>query len=192
MKICSIEDCGKSAKGRGWCNTHYARWRKHGDPNGGGRRYTDPETVFRERTTQADNGCLEWTGYKNPKGYGMLKAAGKVTLAHRHAWAQANGPIPRGAEIDHKCHNRACVNVEHLRVVTRKQNLENYSGPGSRNKSGYRGVSWHKPLRKWVVKVSHNGRNIHVGYFSTAEEANVAAIEARNQLHTHNDVDRVA
>lgn len=192
MKTCSIEDCGKKIFARGWCTTHYSRWRKHGNTDGGGRRYTDPGTAFRERTTQADNGCLEWTGSKNVQGYGTMKTGGRVMLAHRVAWELANGPIPEGLQIDHICRNRACVNVDHLRVATRKQNLENHSGPSSRNKSGYRGVSWCEPRRKWVAKVSHNGRNMNIGYFLTAEDANAAAIESRNQLHTHNDLDRIA
>ena len=33
---CSIDDCNRPLYGRGWCNTHYARWRRHGDPEHGG------------------------------------------------------------------------------------------------------------------------------------------------------------
>lgn len=32
LALCSIEGCEKSVRGHGWCSTHYARWRKHGDP----------------------------------------------------------------------------------------------------------------------------------------------------------------
>lgn len=33
MKTCSIEGCGRDGKlTRGWCGTHYKRWRVHGDP----------------------------------------------------------------------------------------------------------------------------------------------------------------
>lgn len=32
MKFCSIEACEKTAVKRGWCSTHYARWRNNGDP----------------------------------------------------------------------------------------------------------------------------------------------------------------
>lgn len=30
--ICTIEGCGKPVVGRGWCGTHYARWKRHGSP----------------------------------------------------------------------------------------------------------------------------------------------------------------
>lgn len=32
---CTIEGCEKPRFGHGWCNAHYSRWRKHGDPLGG-------------------------------------------------------------------------------------------------------------------------------------------------------------
>jgi HNH endonuclease len=30
-RTCSVKGCPKPVKGRGWCNTHYSRWRLHGD-----------------------------------------------------------------------------------------------------------------------------------------------------------------
>lgn len=29
---CAIDDCGASATARGWCDKHYRRWQRHGDP----------------------------------------------------------------------------------------------------------------------------------------------------------------
>jgi hypothetical protein len=29
---CSVDGCEKESRGRGWCGTHWLRWRKYGDP----------------------------------------------------------------------------------------------------------------------------------------------------------------
>jgi len=39
-------------------------------------------------------------------------------MYHRHKWEEANGTIPEGYEIDHMCKNRACCNLDHLRLLT--------------------------------------------------------------------------
>lgn len=31
-RICSVDDCGKRAKSRGWCRRHYLQWWRTGDP----------------------------------------------------------------------------------------------------------------------------------------------------------------
>lgn len=92
--------------------------------------------------------------------------------------------------VDHTCHNRSCVNPDHLRVVTNKQNAENLRGANRASKSGVRGV-WFAPTRgKWVVQVRHNGRRYSGGSHLTLEAAEQSAIALRNRLFTHNDADR--
>lgn len=29
---CAVEGCGRPVHGRGWCNSHYRRWKRRGDP----------------------------------------------------------------------------------------------------------------------------------------------------------------
>ena len=36
----------------------------------------------------------------------------------------------------------------------------------SNNKSGYRGVSWHKTNRRWVTTIKVNSKSVHLGSFS--------------------------
>ena len=44
--------------------------------------------------------------------------------AHRIAWFDANGPVPDGLTVDHMCHNRRCVNIDHLRLLTLSENAK--------------------------------------------------------------------
>lgn len=68
-------------------------------------------------------GCLNWTGAKNQKGYGRLRAKGRgLVLPHRIAYELAKGPIPEGLVIDHLCRNPACCNPDHLEAVTQQEN----------------------------------------------------------------------
>ena len=98
--------------------------------------------------------------------------------------------IPDGMMVDHICHNKACVNLDHLRIATRKQNAE-HQLQHSNNSSGYRGVSWHKTNKKWQARISHHNELIFCGNFDTPEDAAAAAKAKRNELFTHNNLDRV-
>lgn len=37
MMVCSVENCSGGVIGRGWCQKHYWRWHRHGDPLKGDR-----------------------------------------------------------------------------------------------------------------------------------------------------------
>lgn len=69
--------------------------------------------------------CIVWTGNLNFGGYGVIWSSKykRAFMAHRVLWEGINGKIPEGLCIDHLCRNRACVNVNHLRVVTNKENV---------------------------------------------------------------------
>jgi hypothetical protein len=70
-----------------------------------------------------ETGCHEWTAQKKTQGYGRFCFEGKRVGAHRVAWQLANGPIPDGLQLHHKCGNKGCVNPDHLEMVTQKQNM---------------------------------------------------------------------
>ena len=141
--------------------------------------------------------CWNWTGSTtkpNGEGYGQIAVSGRIrAMAHRVSYEWSKGPIPEGMFLDHTCHNRKCVNPDHLRVVTTKQNAEHRIGANRHNKSsGVRNVTWFAPTGKWLVNVGHNGRKIYGGLYDTIEEAAEAAKALRNRLFTHNDADRKA
>lgn len=76
-------------------------------------------------------GCLLWTGYRIPCGYGEYGySKTERILTHRLAWQIANGPIPEGLCVLHKCDTRAYVNPDHLFVGTRQDNVADMMAKG--------------------------------------------------------------
>ncbi|MBT2537218.1 HNH endonuclease [Arthrobacter sp. ISL-69] len=135
-------------------------------------------------------GCWDWTACTDRHGYGRFTIKHSAYVAHRVAYAMMAGPIPDSMEIDHACHNRACVRPDHLRLATRKQNAENPAGLVSKNKSGVHGVHWDPRTRKWKAQVSHHNQKIAIGYFATLTAAEAAVVAKRMALFTHNELDR--
>lgn len=76
--------------------------------------------------------CIEWTGARNVKGYGARQWRGHVRRAHRVAWEEANGPIPDGMMVLHRCDNPPCVNVAHLFLGTAADNTADMIAKGRR------------------------------------------------------------
>jgi len=108
-------------------------------------------------------GCIR------PDGYKVIKIFGMPHLAHRLAWLYTHGAWPKDG-IDHINGGRKDNRLDNLREATNSQNQWN-SGPRSNNKSGFRGVSWYSPNRKWAAEIQKAGGKIHLGYFSTPEAA---------------------
>ena len=53
--------------------------------------------------------CWPWLQSVGSHGYGQTWDGVTVRLAHRVAWALANGEqVPLGMTIDHACHNKIC------------------------------------------------------------------------------------
>ena len=177
---CSIENCNAKAITRGWCKRHYTRWIRHGDAARDPGLATSPEAAFALRTERVGD-CLIWGGAKTPGGYGAFRQAGTFYYAHRYAWERANGAIPEGRVIDHICHNKACVEIAHLRLATNAQNARNRSG-AQRGRDLPRGVTQMKDGRGFRAQVSKDGRTHSLGAYSTPDEAARVAADFRAEV----------
>lgn len=135
QKSCLIEGCSRPYKGRGWCGTHYLRWRLHGSPFALSRAENVPfKSIDAEGfaayfwrvcgVTANPDKCWEWQRGGTKAGYGLLTISGHTQYAHRLAWQLANGRPPRKAmEILHSCDNPPCCNPNHLREGTHAENM---------------------------------------------------------------------
>ena len=77
-----------------------------------------------ENSKEMTNGCLEWQGQTGSSGYGQIKAFRKMVSCHRLSYELNYGPIPEGLEVMHSCHNKLCINPDHLSIGTHKQNMK--------------------------------------------------------------------
>lgn len=115
-------------------------------------------------------------GTKTKAGYLVLRYEGKTVYAHRLAWFLKNGKWP--VLIDHingcRSDNRIC----NLREVNRCGNAQNMIV-----RKNLQGAHFHKPSGYWKSAIHHNGRQIHLGYYPSAEHASEAYALAKSMFH---------
>ena len=91
--------------------------------------------TFWSNTYIDNDGCMVWKLGTCNLGYSRLCIAfnqsHNVILGHRFAYALEHGfdALPKGSigngdrlVLNHICHNRKCVNPEHLEVITQEEN----------------------------------------------------------------------
>lgn len=94
-----------------------------------------PERVrerFLDSLYAAPGGCIFSTLSCGSHGYTQVgwKENGKRygTTGNRVAWVIANGPIPEGYDVHHKCFVRRCNNPMHLEAIPAFENRRRHSG----------------------------------------------------------------
>lgn len=111
----------------------------------------------------------KWYAYRNAQSL-----EGKRQTISIHRSILDVGPISQVDHIDGDGLNNIRTN---LRPATKLENSQN-KGRQWNNTSGFKGVSYFKRTGRWVAHISIGGKNFHLGFFSTREEAARAYDEA--------------
>lgn len=105
--------------------------------------------------------------------YKRIKRAHITWYLTKRAWPNK--------QTDHIDGNRINDNIENLRLVTPRENNQNMKGhrngrlPGTfRNRPGR--------TAKWCAQIHINSRSVHLGSFSTEQEAHEAYLKAVSEL----------
>jgi len=145
--------------------------------------YQDTGLFIRRIATSQNTKAGELAGNIDSLGYRVIGILGIQIRAHRIAYKLMTGEWPpAGFDIDHVNGIKDDNSWDNLRLATRGQNRRNIALSVA-NKSGVKGVSWHKATSTWRVCVMLDKKQYSGGYFTKLEDAEYAAKQLRAKLH---------
>jgi hypothetical protein len=87
-----------------------------------------------------------------------------------------------GIGVDHKDGDGLNNRRVNMRIASHAQNMRNRRKQAN-NKTGFKGVSLHSASGSWRASIKKNRKQLHLGYFTTPEQAHAAYREAAAKLH---------
>ena len=115
--FCTVESCGLKTVARGFCKTHYYRWRANGDP-------------LIVRRAPAGTGCTD------PKGYRKITLNGHLIGEHRAIMSTIlNRPLSPTEVVHHIDGNPSNNAPENLIVLTRARHTILHLAKGVREET---------------------------------------------------------
>lgn len=111
----------------------------------------------------------------------LIRIDNNLYLSYVLAWFYVTGDWPM-KEIDHINNDCSDNRWKNLRLATHTQNMRNRSKQ-SNNKSGYKGVCFHKASGKWKAAIQNKGKSIYLGIFDDAKLAYKAYCNAAKDYH---------
>lgn len=189
-RTCSVEVCGNPPVARGFCEMHWYRVKRYGDPHTVKypmRKSPPPVRVHgcvavveltRELVALADAADLHlieghiWSASKRDRiHYANSNTAGYM---HRHILGL------RGADhVDHRNGDGLDNRRANLRVATPFENMYN-TGPRT---GQYKGVHYDKQTGRWRAQIGANGVRESLGRYDRENDAACAYNKAARVMH---------
>ena len=126
----------------------------------------------------SNKSCVKVSGTLTVRGYITITFNSKKYLAHRLAWFYHTGDTSFGT-LDHIDGNKTNNKISNLRLVTQRENCQNYK---SHRDGRLVGSTYVIKKRKWRSQIRVNGIKQFLGYFDTEFEAHEAYKDAVKNL----------
>ena len=139
--ICEIKGCGNTQHANGYCSSHYDQLRRNGHPLKRYRSVRGEKLIWlRNHSAHEGNDCLTFPFkcYETVNLDGIGHRAANIMLR----FSDGNPPT-EGHECAHSCGNahKGCVNPQHLRWATSKENTNDQRNHGTFVKGERHGMS---------------------------------------------------
>jgi len=102
----------------------------------GAKELSIKEKLLNKMVMNPKTDCWEWTAGTNNIGYGMMRDGDKMRTAHRLAYEEFKGIIPKGMQVLHICDNPKCINPKHLWLGTIQDNMRDKKEKGRSGRTG--------------------------------------------------------
>lgn len=151
-----------------------------------GYQYSSIIWLSQDRYTIIDNEDYKWLSqwkwHITHSGYALRRTPRINGVQGRVYMHRLLNNTALGFQTDHIDGNPLNNRRNNLRECTQKQNTWNARKP-NHNTSGFKGVTFHTPTKKWFARIMTDGHRVHLGTFDTIEEARDAYQKSVTNYH---------
>ena len=140
------------------------------------RKPGDPLITENDWVRDPKTGCHDWRWGTKARG-SITVDNGRRKLAYHVAWEMAHEPIPEGSQINHKCNNGRCINVDHLYLGDQFDNMRDVA------KDGYHAHANRKLTWEQVRAIRDEYQPGKITYKQLGYKYNVTAAEISNIIN---------